>query len=154
MKTPWVILFLSLLFLAPPQVATASPVGNIPWAIRKAHQQQAAEELAAWKSRWPLGYNPAASVVVLPLTPLSPTSAEECSRYRDNSTDMIKDVAMHHAACLNSTASDRRPYSWTDFKERECSNSRCESLHRAMGRLSDQANAGFERCMKALQGRR
>lgn len=134
-----------------PQVSGAGVHGTLDLAIRQVEKDRAAEERAAWQAKWPLGYNPAASVVMLPVAPLAPTSVEACTGYREKTRAMIQDVVMHHQACLDATSSTRRPYSWTDATHTDCSNPKCDSLHQAMYRLGGKADAAYDKCMEAVR---
>lgn len=129
-------------------------------ARQQAQQRYAEIKAAEFKDRWPLGYNPFASVVSRPYTPLAPKSLAECSRFYDAYQEIIRDVSDHHWACIASTKPRSKPYSWEhvnagfrDFGRKQpsvCSNPDCETLHTAMIDMTDSANAGNEKCMDAL----
>ncbi|MDP1901332.1 MAG: hypothetical protein Q8K96_12905 [Rubrivivax sp.] len=127
---------------------------------QKARQTHAEAKAAEFKTRWPLGYNPFATVVSRPYTPLAPTSIAECNRYRDAYKEIIRDVSDHHWACIASTKPRSEPYSlehvnagFRNFGRTQpsvCSNPDCETLHKAMIDMTDSANAGNEKCMSAF----
>lgn len=148
-----------------PQWVGAGVYGSMPGAIRNVQQQDAIQRHAEakaveFKSRWPMGYNPAASVVARPYTPLAPTSPDECRRYRNAYQQIIRDVSDHHWACIASTKPRSEPYSsehvnagFRNFGRTQhsvCSNPDCETLHKAMIDMADSANAGNEKCMEAV----
>jgi len=148
-----------------PHWAGAGVYGDLPDAIRRAQQragmQSYAEAMAAeFKTRWPMGYNPAASVVARPYTPLAPTSPDECRRYRDRYQEIIRDVSDHHWACIASTKPRSEPYSlehvnagFRNFGRTQpsvCSNPDCETLHKAMIDMTDSASAGYNKCIDAV----
>lgn len=164
MSRPTVARLLASLLLLPGW-AGAGVYGDLPNAIQRAQQQSAVQrysqaKAAEFKARWPMGYNPAASVVARPYTPLAPTSPNECRRYRDAYEAIIKDVSDHHWACIASTRPRSEPYSFEhvnagfrSFGRNQpsiCSNPDCETLHKAMIEMTDSANSGNEKCMKAV----
>jgi len=128
-------------------------------ARQKAQESYAVVKAAEFKARWPLGYNPFASVVSRPYTPLAPTSLAECNRYRDAYQEIIREVSDHHWACIASTKARSEPYSsehvntgFRNFGRNQasvCSNPDCETLHRAMIDMTDSANTGNEKCTDA-----
>ncbi|MCW5654545.1 hypothetical protein [Hydrogenophaga sp.] len=157
--------WLGALLLLPQWAAEAGVTASLPHAIQSVHQQIARQryaeaKAAEFKSRWPMGYNPAASVVARPSTPLAPTSPAECRRYRDTYQQIIRDVSDHHWACIASTKPRSEPYSFEHVnagfrnfgrtQDSVCSNPACETLHKAMIDMTDSANAGSDKCMDAV----
>lgn len=157
--------WLSVLLLLP-QWAGAGTYGTNEDTIKsvqvqKAHQTYAEAKAAEFKARWPLDYNPFASVVSRPYTPLAPTSLAECNRYRDAYQEIIRDVSDHHWACIASTKPRSEPYSlehvnagFRNFGRTQpsvCSNPDCETLHKAMIDMTDSAKVGNEKCMDAFR---
>lgn len=156
--------WLGILFLVPHWAGAGTYGTNAERyeSVARQHAQRRYAEIKAeeFKGRWPLGYNPFASVVSRPYTPLAPKTFAECNRYRVAYEEIIRDVSDHHWACIASTKARSEPYSsehvnsgFRSFGRTQpsiCSNPECETLHKAMIDMTDSANAGNEKCNQAL----